>query len=526
MEYFGWNGKVLNVDLTNRVVNTEPLDLDMAKKYVGGLGFGLKVVYDEVKPGMDAFDPATPIVFTTGPVTATDVPSSGAYVVVTKSPLTNTLSQAEANGFFGYRLKLAGYDYVVIRGKAEKPVYLWINNDQVEIRDASHVWGLGTHETEEILKAEAGGKNVSVASIGPAGENLVRYACIQNDFGHSASSGGPGAVMGSKNLKAIVASGNQHPRISDPERAKKLIAEWVDAVNKNEGAQGTKAYGTAGGLSFYNQIGDLTTNNLTTNLCDYAGDIDGVAIRTRRETTVKPCYKCPINHVHWINLPCEKHGMTKFEEPEFEGMAGFGSNLGVKDMDEIFYLNHLADDYGMCLKTLAFVISLAMECYEKGLLTQEQLGGLDLKFGNSEAAAQLIQMIGRHEGIGVLFGENLRTIAETIGGEAVNMVVEINGGGIQVHDFRSLWGFLLSSAVSDFSATYISSNINVFPLPEIGYDTPLDPGKRDDQAIATAKTIPQQLLMDVLIICGFPGPTVGIPAKLMVETLSAVTGVE
>ncbi|MEN6482579.1 MAG: aldehyde ferredoxin oxidoreductase C-terminal domain-containing protein, partial [Anaerolineaceae bacterium] len=307
----------------------------------------------------------------------------------------------------------------------------------------------------------------------------------------------------------------------NPQQAADIAAAMQSAF-----AQGMKEYGTAVGLSFYNQIGDLTTNNLTTNTFPFAGDIDGVAIRTRRETTVKPCYKCPLNHVHWINLPSEKHGMTKFEDPEFEGMAGFGSNLGVTDMDEIFYLNHLADDYGMNLKALAFVISLAMECYEKGLLTQEQLGGLDLKFGNSEAAAQLIQMIGRHEGIGVLFGENLRTIAETIGGDAVNMVVEINGGGIQVHDLRSLWGFMLASAVSDFSETFNGLNMNLFPLPEIGFDTIPDPGKRDNQAIPNAKTVPQALLQDVFVICGFPGPTNGIPTKLMVDTLSAVTGVE
>ena len=242
MEFFGWIGKFLSIDLTHKTIKTEALDPDFAKKYVGGLGFGEKIIYDEVLPGMDAFDPDTPIVFTTGPVTATDVPSSGAYVVVTHSPLTNTICQAEANGFFGFRLKAAGFDYVIVRGKAEKPVYLWIHDGQAEIRDASTVWGKGIHETEEKLKAEVGEKNASVACIGQAGENLVRYASIGSDYGHNAASGGPGAVMGSKNLKAIVAFGNQQARVHDPVRTKQLVEEWVKSVTGNEVAMGMAQY--------------------------------------------------------------------------------------------------------------------------------------------------------------------------------------------------------------------------------------------------------------------------------------------
>lgn len=525
MEWYGWVGKYLSVDLTHKTVKTETLDPDFARKYVGGLGFGLKFLYDESKPGMDAFDPETPLVFATGPVCATDAPASGGYLVITHSPLTNTVCQAEANGFFGYRLKAAGFDFIVIRGKAEKPVYLWVHDDMAEIRDASAVWGKGTHETEKLIKAEVGEKNASVASIGQAGEHLVRYASINSDFGHSASSGGPGAVMGSKNLKAIAAFGIREASVFDPERTKQMVTEWIENVNGNEVTKGFAEYGTAVGLPMYNQIGDLTTNNLTTNLYAYADEISGVGIHTSHRTVVKPCYKCPLNHCHWTYFNDEKYGFVRADEPEFEGMAGFGSNWGIHDVDQILWINHLADDYGMCLKSLSFVVSLVMECYEKELIGPEQLGGLEMRFGNGEAAAELMRKIAYREGIGNLLGENLRTIAETIGGEAVNMVVEIKGGGIQMHDQRSLWGFLLASAVSDFSATVSSGIINLFPPVEIGFNEPIPGGSRDHQAYGTAHMVPPGILMDVFVVCGFPGPLLGTPTKIMVDTLSAITGV-
>lgn len=524
MEYYGWNGKVLNVDLTSKTVSTEPLDPDMARKYVGGVGFGVKYIYDEVQPGTDALDPEAPLVFTTGPLTNTDVPSSGAYVVVAKSPLTNTITQAGANGFFGCRLKSAGYDVVIVRGKAEKPVYLWINNDQVEIRDASHVWGLGTHETEEMLKAEVGKKNASVACIGPAGENMVRYAGILNDFGHIASSGGCGAVMGSKNLKAIVAFGNQKPRIFDQERATKLITEWVETVKNAPAFKPTQDYGTAGSLGYISQIGDLPTKNFTTNIYPEATDIDGVAIRSKYKAKIKPCYKCPINHVNKIQLPEEKYGGRIIEEPEYEGIAALGPCLGITDLTEILVLNDLADDTGLDIKTLEFVIGLCMECYEKGFLSKEQLDGIELNWGNSEGAMQIIQKISRKEGIGVLLGENLRTIAETIGGDALEMVVELKGGGIHAHDVRSLWGYMMNHAISDFGTTF-TGMIEFGPDPITG-EIGNDPLKRDGHALTIRKTIPTRLFFDVAIVCAFNVTQMGVTTEHAVDTLSAVTGVD
>jgi aldehyde:ferredoxin oxidoreductase len=525
MEWYGWMGKYLSVDLTHKTVKVEDLDPDFARKYVGGLGFGMKILYDESKPGMDAFDPEIPLIFATGPVGATDAPASGGYLVITQSPLTNTVCQAEANGFFGYRLKAAGFDFVVFRGKAEKPVYLWVHDDTAELRDASKLWGKGTHETEELIKAEVGEKNASVASIGQAGESLVRYASINSDFGHSASSGGPGAVMGSKNLKAIAAFGNRQARVYDPERTRKMVAAWVDSVNGNEAAKGLGEYGTAVGLPLYNQIGDLPTNNLTTNVFPYADEISGVGIHSTHKTLVKPCYKCPINHCHWTYFNDPKYGLERADEPEYEGMAGFGSNWGIHDVDQILWLNHLADDYGMCLKSLTFVVGLMMECYEKELIGPEQLGGLNLRFGNGDAAAELMHKIAYREGIGKLLGENLRTIAETIGGEAVNMVVEVKGAGIQVHDQRSIWGTLLASAICDFSATICSGGlINLFPQPEVGFNEPIPGDSRENQAWVTAQTIPQGMMGDVFVVCGFPGSFFGVPSQIMVDTLSAITG--
>jgi len=523
MEYFGWNGKILNVDLTNNTCRAEALDTDIARRFIGGAGIGIKILYDEMLPGMDALDPENPIIFAVSPMTETNVPSAGGYSVVTKSPLTNTISSAQSNGFFGLRLKSTGYDVVVIRGKAQKPVYLWIDNDQVEIRDAANVWGRDAYETEEMLKAEVGHKGASVACVGPAGENLVRYATIENDLGHHAASGGCGAVMGSKNLKAIVVYGTQKPNVFDSERLDKVIEEWVGLVKSNHTAQALTAYGTGGSLSWLASVGDLPTKNLTTNIFPDE-KINGITLRTSLKTKVKPCYKCPINHVHWVDLPEDSHGGIKVEEPEYEGLAALGSNLGISDLNEVLYLHHLADINGLCIKTLGFVLSLCMECYEKGILTKERLDGIELNFGNHEGAAELIRKISKGEGIGRLLGENLITIGETLG--ASDRAAHFKGGGFQVHDVRSLWGYMLIHVISDFGSTTSGHNLDFGADPEEGYDRPLNPASPEGHALAAVKLLPKRLLDDCINTCFYNFSCICIPLQIGVDALSSITGVD
>jgi aldehyde:ferredoxin oxidoreductase len=459
MKFYGWVGKYLDVDLTHRTVTVETLDPEFARNNVGGLGFGLSILSEEIAPGGDAFEPSSPIVFATSPVTATDVPTSGGYIVINQSPLSQSISRSEANGFFGLRLKSAGFDYIVIRGKADQPVYLWVHDDQAEIKDASAVWGKGSHETEAMLKAEVGERNASVASIGQAGENMVRYASINSDFGHSATRGGPGAVMGSKNLKAVVAFGKREMEVHDPVRTKLLVDEWVKTVKSYE----TIKSGAAEDLSL------------------------------DRQTVTKPCYKCPINHCRWIYLADQRYGLSRVDKPEPDTLEGFTEYLGITDLDQMLWLHDQADDYGMDVKSLFMAINLMMQAYDNELINLDQLGGVNLKYGDAEATSKLMRQIAYREGFSQVLGEDLRTITQTIGGEAASLVKDVKGMGIPLKESRA-------AAVKEESWR---------PSPEV---------------MAQLQSL--KVLMDVFVICGLPGPLTSVPPGLMVETLSAITGVD
>jgi len=522
----GWAGNILSVDLTKKMITKEKLDPELTRKYIGGVGIGLKIIYDEVRPGMDALDEETPLVFVTGPMTATSVPTSGAYGVVTKSPLTGiTLAMGTANGFFGVRLKQAGYDVIIFRGKSEKPVYLWLNNGEVELRDASGVWGCNVAETEARLKEEVGQKSASVACIGIAGENMVKYAAICNDFGHICASGGVGAVMGSKNLKAVVAYGTQKVPVCDEPRLKEICEEWRKYISGHEVAIGMKAYGTVGSLGMLYNIGDLPVKNLTTNEFDEVDNLTGFVIHEKFKTKVKPCYKCPINHCRTIELFTEgPHKGLVVEEPEYEGAAAAGSNIGIGDTTSMLYIHHLMDEYGMDIKSVTFVISLCMECYEKGILSKEQLDGIDLTWGNAEAVEELLGKISRREGIGNILAEGIKPAVEYIGGDAPNMAVHIKGGGIHLHDIRSLWGFGLSHVISNFGSTMEGVGADLGPDREFGYHAIQDPVSSEGHAQAQKVSGNKDLFADCAIICNYNLGRTEVPTSMAVNALNAITG--
>ena len=520
----GWNGKLLSVDLTKKLVAAESYSDDLVGKYIGGASTGIKIVYDEVLPGMDAFDERIPLVFVTGPLTATAALSSGGYGIVTKSPISNfNMSMATANGFFGLRLKQAGFDFIIVRGKSEKPVYLWVHDGQAELRDATKVWGLDAYETEAKLKGEVGQKNASVSCIGPAGENMVKYACVNSDNGHILSSGGIGSVMGSKKLKGIVAYGTQKIPVVDKEALDKAVEEWRGYIERSPVAQGIKAYGTGASVGVLYEMGDLPVKNLSTNVFPEYENLTGMAIRNNFKTRVKPCYRCPINHVHSVEFTEGKHKGLVIEEPEYEGCAGLGSNIGVGSTEDMLYLNHLVDTLLMDYKTLSFVISLAMECYEKGLVSKEQLNGLDLTWGNADAVEKLIGMISRREGIGDIMAEGPKALAEYIGGEAVSMAVHIRGAGIHLHDIRSLWGYGLSHVICGYSATVEGASAEFGGADDINVPQQ-NPHTAEGQGLSIRKKAWKEQICDVLMICHYTTGQSGVPMELLVRILNAITG--
>lgn len=519
----GWNGKLLRVDLTNKIIKSEAYDPNLVKKFIGGSGVGIKIVYDEVLPGVDAFDEDNVIVFATGPMTATAALSSGGYCITTKSPIANLITNTQSNGFFGLRIKQAGYDYIVICGKSETPVYLWINDGEVELRDASAVWGLTANESQAKIKEEVGQKNACVSCIGPAGENLVKYALVNSDNGHVASSGGIGAVMGSKKLKAIAAYGTKKIPVADSESLKKAVEEWRECIDKSVVAQGLKAFGTGGSLEPLYQISDMPIKNLTTSVFPEYVNLTGQAIRNNHKTKVKPCYRCPINHVRTVELAEGPHKGMVVEEPELEGLSGMGSNIGVGSTDDMIYLNHVSDQLGMDYKTLSFVISLCMECYEEGMLKKEQLNGLDLSWGNADAIEKLMEMISIREGIGDILAEGPKAAAEYIGGDAPNRAVHIKGAGIHMHDIRALWGYGLSHVICNYSATVEGASAEFGPAEDIGVQQQ-NPHTGEGQGLSIRKKGNKEQFCDVAVACHYTVSHAQVPMPLMVRVLNAITG--
>jgi len=517
----GWMGHYLEVDLTTGDITVSETDMEMVKKYIGGAGIGLKVAYDEFKPGVDAFDPSTPIVLATGPITGTRAPSSGGFTFVSKSPITNTFAMGNANGFFGQRMKASGFDYIVIRGKSEKPVYLWVHDGEAELRDASEFWTEAVGATQERVKEEIGDDKASVLCIGTAGANLVKYASTTCDFYHVASSGGTGAVMGSKNLKAVAAQGSQKTPVVDEEAEKAAAKAWIGAITDTFFANFAKPEGTTVFFTPLSEMGDVPTKNLTTNEFEYESML-GISTRPQMKTSAVGCWRCPIGHCHRVEFTEGIHKGVICDEPEYEGLVTTGTNIGNTDLASAVYLMSLVDEYGMDLKTLSYVLSLLMECYEEGLISKEELGGLEFNWGNVDSVEVLLGMIARREGPGEWLGENLISIADHIGGDAADRAVHIKGGGLNLHDVRTIYGFALGMAVSPFATTYISTGGDYGNDPELA--PPLDMHKVDGQGNGVKITSRKSLLSDCLMACMFCFSTALVPTSFPIDSLNAVTG--
>jgi aldehyde:ferredoxin oxidoreductase len=512
---------IVRVDLTNGKITKETLEEDVSRDYIGGSGVGVRVVYDEVPPGVDALDPQNRLVFAVSPLTGTAVPGACRYLVVGKSPQTLfTLSVSDSGGFFGTELKFAGYETLIVQGAADKPVYIWINENTVEIRDAGALWGKDAFETEDAIREMLGDEKIKVAAIGPAGENLVRLACIENDKGHVAGRGGFGAVMGSKRLKAIAVRGRNRVTVADRKRLADLARNWKEAM---EGTSLHK-YGTGGIVRRYYDAGMLPGKNLTTNQFEYE-KLTGQYIRETFKKEHKPCYGCFIHHVHTIEVtegPCK--GFVG-EEPEYELLAGLGSNLGIADAGAVAKLGEQCDRLGLDVIGTSWALSLAMELYEKGLLAREKLGGLDLKWGNTEPVSEMINKIAHRDGFGDILAEGAAIAAERIGGDALSYVVSTKKHmSPKCIDIRGLPGRSLAFAVAssgprnEHSATLHAGS----PDPELGFPEGIDMRSTDRHAEAVRKGGIRKVFIDALAVCSFTIP----PPQLtnLLEAFDAVTG--
>jgi aldehyde:ferredoxin oxidoreductase len=459
----GYRGKILRVNLNDLSWKTEPLNHSEALKFIGGRGFGSKIMFDEVDPTVDAFDPANKVIIATGPMTGTPTPAGGRYMVVTKSPLTGTIASSNSGGFWGAELKFAGYDAMIIEGKASKPVSIFIEDDKVEIRDASHLWGKTTIETTNILVKEAPEK-AKVLCIGPAGENLSKIAAVMNDLNRAAGRSGVGAVVGSKNLKAIVVKGSTKPAVADEEGLKAVVKRGRAQIKENgvTGA-GLPTYGTNVLVNIINESGVFPTRNFQETYFDKAEEVSGETMAEQFLLKRESCFACPI--------ACGRY--TKADDietggPEYESVWAFSAACGVSDMKAAIKANFWANEMGLDTISAGVTVATAMELYEKGLIKDDELNGLGLKFGDGDSMVEWIKKLGRREGLlGSKMAEGAYRLAESYGRPELAMTVKKQE--LPAYDPRGIQGQGLQYATSNRGGCHVRGYLispEILGLPE------------------------------------------------------------
>jgi aldehyde:ferredoxin oxidoreductase len=449
---FGYHDRILRVNLTTGHIAEEHPGETFYRQFLGGTGTIAYYLYKELPPGINPLGPENKLIFAAGPLAGTPFIGSGRSSVGAKSPLTGTIGHAEAGGFFGAEMRRAGYDAIIIEGKAERPVYLAIKDEQVEIRDASHLWGKLTADVETAIKEEMGDKLVRVAQIGVAGENLVKYACITNDLTHFYGRSGIGAVMGSKNLRAVAVRGKRLPEVADRPALMELN-RWM-AEHWRELAGGLHDLGTTGIVVGNNAAGGLPTRNFREGTFEGAEQISGQLMRDTILIERDGCYSCPIRCKRVVEAKEPYQIDPVYGGPEYETLASLGSCCGVSDLLAVCKANELCNALGLDTISTGVTISFAMECFENGLLTSEDTDGLELRFGNGDAMVRLVEKIARREGFGDLLAEASKRAALSIGKGAEEYAMEVKGQEIPMHEPRMKQGLGVGYQVSATGADH------------------------------------------------------------------------
>jgi aldehyde:ferredoxin oxidoreductase len=475
---YGWMGKYLWINLTTGEIKEEKIDGGMAADFIGGRGLATKIIADRMDPKVDPFGPGNILAFATGPLTGTTGIAAGRYMVLCKSPLTGTIACSNSGGYFGAELKFAGWDMVFFEGKAEKPVYLYIKNDEVALRDASYLWGKTVHEAEDLLRAEAG-EDVKIALIGPGGEKRVRFACVMNDKERAAGRSGVGAVMGSKNLKALVVRGTRGIRVADREGFRQAVLGCLEKVKANDVTrEGLPAYGTAILVNIINESGLFPTRNFQTGVFAEADKTGGEAIV--RETLIrnKGCFACPIACGRVTRVDDPKFAGSG-EGPEYETTWSLGADCGVDDLAAITKAHYITNELGIDGISMGATIACAMELSEKGYLPEADVGlGWPLRFGDAEAVVELTRLTGLREGFGDVLAEGSRRMAERYGHPELFMGVK--GQDFPAYDPRGAQGMGLQYATSNRGACHVRGYLI---SPEIlGAPEKLDPHATEGKA--------------------------------------------
>ena len=532
MLMYGSRGTILRVNLTQGSLTKEVLEETIVRKFLGGRGLGAHILFHELPPKIDPLGPENKLVFATGPLVGVPFPGNARYHVMAKSPLTDGWGEASAAGWFGPQLKFAGYDAIVVEGKAEHPVYLWISDGEAGINNARHIWGKVTGETQELIRKEVGSEKACVACIGPGGEHLVRYACIISDLHRAAGRCGMGAVMGSKNLKAIAVSGTGKVTVADPQKltglAKLAVKEAMDGWGEGLHDDGSDRI-----LEDLSGSGRLPTKNFQEGVFEGGEKITGETMTSTILVDRWHCYACPVGCIRIVKAEDPYVVDPAYGGPEYETCASFGSLCLNDDLVSIAKANELCNKYTLDTISTGVIVAFAMECYEKGLFTKKDMDGIDLTWGNHQAIIELIEKIARREGIGDQLAEGVKRASETIGKGATEFAMHVKGQEIPMHEPRGKKGVGLSYATSNRGACHLQTiHDDTYEMkkdlaPEIGLETALS---RYDVTVEKVKAVKigQDLwsLYDSLIVCKFTPYPAGIGIKTLFGITNAVTGMD
>ena len=450
----GFSGKILRINLSERTVKLEEPGVKFFRKYLGGRGFIAYYLLKEVPAGADPLGEQNKLIFATSVITGAPVPGFGRQSVGAKSPLTGFYGESESGGFWGPELKFAGYEALIVEGKASAPVYLWIHNEKAEIRDAAHLWGKETGEAWDLLEKELGDSRIHALIIGPAGERLVRIAGISHDLTHYHGRTGMGAVMGSKNLKAVVVRGTAKLSFADTEKLRQLMKFFADNFRSNADNHGQHNHGTSDYYFGAQAAGSLPTRNFT------SGNFEGLTytadeLHERLKIKTDGCYACPVRCKQVFQAKAPYALDPKYGGPEFETLAAFGSLCGVADMCAAPKAHELCNRLGLDTVSTGVVIAFAMECFEKGILSKQDLGGVALNFGNAEGMLKMLEMIAYRRGVGDLLAEGVARAAAKIGKGAEKLAMHVKGQEFAMAEPRAKFGVGLAYAVSPTGADHL-----------------------------------------------------------------------
>ena len=517
----GYMGKILRVDLSTGKIWDEPLDEEYARAFVGGSGLAARYVYDMVDGDTDPLGPENPLVFMTGPLVGTAMPSAGRCSVCALSPLTHIWGESNTGGFFGPELHFAGYDGVIITGQAEKPVWLSIVEGRPELHDAADLWGCDSYVTQERVREALGEPKARVACIGPAGENRIKMAAVMNDHGRAAGRTGMGAVMGSKNLKAVGVRGSANIPLADPDGFKAVVREIVAGLDEDMQAMSFQLAGTASGVDMLLMYGDMPIRYYQQGEWEGASNLSGVLMTDQYLNKGTACYRCPIACGRETRAP--NYGLDKVDGPEYETLGAFGSLAMVDDLEAVIYAGHLCNVYGVDTISTGCTIALACEMFERGIISAADTGGLDIRYGDVQMAHRLIEMIVHRDGFGDVLAEGSAALAERFG--VPELAVTVNRLEVPMHDPRAFVGMAATYALSPRGACHMEGDMYGV---DMGMGSALElgilPGDRFDATEEKGRIAARQQawrnLYNAMILCQFQNPGV----ERVLAALNGATG--